>query len=164
MRVGTMKDKTKSKENIHTELMELHQRITELDKLEIERKRAENNMRKVEEKVHKMFNKADEVIAIVQDRQIIFVNSSIEELIGYTPEEVIGTAFAHLIHPDGLPKLAKYYLQRIAGEDVPNIYETVVKHKDGSDIPIEIKASVVQYRGRAADLAIVRKVAKSNIK
>jgi PAS domain S-box-containing protein len=144
--------------------MELHQRITELDKLEIERNRAENNLRKVDEKINKTFDKADEVITIVQDRQIIYVNSSIEELIGYTPKEMIGTSFAHHIHPDELPRLAKYYLQRIAGEDVPNIYETVIKHKDGSDIPIEIKASVVQYRGRAADLAIVRKVAKSNIK
>jgi PAS domain S-box-containing protein len=159
-----MKDETKSKENIHTELMELHQRITELDKLEIERKRAENNLRKVEEKVHKTFDKADEVITIIQDRQIIYVNSSIEELVGYTPEEMIGTSFAHHIHPDELPRLAKYYLQRIAGEDVPNIYETVIKHKDGSDIPIEIKASVVQYQGKVADLAIVRKVAKSNTK
>jgi len=159
-----MKNEPNSKENIHTELMELHQRITELDKLEIERKRAENNLRKVEEKVHKTFNKVDEVITIIQDRQIIFVNSSIEELIGYTPEEIIGTSFAHHIHPDELPRLAKYYLQRIAGEDVPNRYETVIKHKDGSYIHIEIKASVVQYRGRVADLAIIRKVAKSNIK
>jgi PAS domain S-box-containing protein len=159
-----MKDKTKSKEISHIELMELHQRITELDKLEIERKRAENNLRNAEEKIHEIFDKLDEVITILQDRQIMFVNSSIEELIGYTPEEIIGTSFAHHIHPDELPKLAKYYLQRIAGEDVPNIYETVIKHKDGSDIPIEIKASVVQFRGRVADLAIVRKVAKSNIK
>jgi PAS domain S-box-containing protein len=159
-----MKNEPNSKENIHTELMELHQRITELDKLEIERKRAENNLRKVEEKVQRTFNKVDEVITIIQDRQIIFVNSSIEALIGYTPEEIIGTSFAHHIHPDELPRLAKYYLQRIAGEDVPNIYETVIKHKDGSYIHIEIKASVVQYRGRVADLAIIRKVAKSNIK
>jgi hypothetical protein len=70
-----------------------------------------------------------------------------------------GTSFAHYIHPDELPKLAKYYLQRIAGKEVPNnIYNTIIKHKDGSDIPIEIKASVVQYQGRQADFAIVRKI------
>jgi PAS domain S-box-containing protein len=58
--------------------------------------------------------------------------------------------------------LAKYYLRRIAGEDVPNIYKTVIRHKNGSDVPIEIKASVVQYQGRLADFAIVRKATESD--
>jgi PAS domain S-box-containing protein len=155
-----MKDESKPKGNDHTELMELHQRITEMDQLEIERRRVEEKLRKVEEKIHKMFDKAEEVITIIQDRQIMYVNPRIEELIGYTPKEIIGTSFAHYIHPDELPKLAKFYLQRIAGEDVPNVYETVIMHKDGSDIPIQIKASLVQYHGRPADLAIVSKVSK----
>ena len=140
-------------------LLELHQRITELDQLEIERKRVEEKLKKVEEKIHKLFEKVEEVITIVQDRQIKYVNPSVEELIGYTQKEMIGTSFAHYIHPDELPRLAKFYLQRIAGEDVPNVYETIIRHKDGSNVPIEIKASVVQFHGRLADLAIVRKVA-----
>jgi PAS domain S-box-containing protein len=140
------------------ELMELHERITELQKLEIERERTENNLRKIDEKIHKLFYKAEEVITIIQDRQIKYVNPNVSELIGYTPEEIVGTSFAHYIHPDELPKLAKYYLRRIAGEDVPNIYTTVIMHKDGSEVSIEIKASVVQYQGRLADFAIVRKV------
>lgn len=154
-----MENESIPKGNNHTELMELHQRITELDQLEIERERAEEKLRKVQEKMLEVFGKAEEVITIVQDRQIKYVNPYVEELIGYTPEELIGTSFAHYIHPDELPKLAKFYLQRIAGEDVPNVYETIIKHKDGGNVPIEIKASVVQYHRRLADLAIVRKVA-----
>ncbi len=157
-----MDENNKSKEQQLEELMELHQRITELQKLEIERELAEKKLRKIEDKIHKMFNKAKEVITIIQDRQIKYVNPFVAELIGYTPEELIGASFAHYIHPDELPRLAKYYLQRIAGEDVPNVYTTVIKHKDGSDVPIEIKASVIQYQGRLADFAIVRKVVESN--
>ena len=157
-----MNENNKSKEQQLEELMELHQRITELQKLEIERELAEKKLRKIEDKIHKLFNKAKEIITIIQDRQIKYVNPFVAELIGYAPEEVVGTSFAHYIHPDELPRLAKYYLQRIAGEDVPNIYTTVIKHKDGSDVPIEIKASVIQYQGRLADFAIVRKVAKSD--
>ncbi|MDH4219127.1 MAG: PAS domain S-box protein [Candidatus Aminicenantes bacterium] len=156
-----MNENNKSKEQQLEELMELHQRITELQKLEIERELAEKKLRKIEDKIHKMFNKAKEVVTIIQDRQIKYVNPFVAELIGYTPEELIGASFAHYIHPDELPRLAKYYLQRIAGEDVPNVYTTVIKHKDGSDVPIEIKASVIQYQGRLADFAIVRKVAES---
>ena len=157
-----MNENNKSKEQQLEELMELHQRITELQKLEIERELAEKKLRKIEDKIHKLFNKAKEVITIIQDRQIKYVNPFVAELIGYTPEELIGASFAHYIHPDELPRLAKYYLQRIAGEDVPNIYTTVIKHKDGSAVPIEIKASVIQYQGRLADFAIVRKVVEPN--
>jgi len=154
----------KSKEQQLDELMELHERITELQKLEFERERIENDLIKIDEKIHNLFYKAKEVITIIQDRQIKYVNPYVSELIGYTPEEIVGTSFAHYIHPDELPKLAKYYLRRIAGEDVPNIYKTVIRHKDGSNVPIEIKASVVQYQGRLADFAIVRRIAQSDDK
>ncbi len=157
-----MNKNDKSKEQQLEELMELHQRITELQKLEIERERAEHKVREIEEKIHKMFDKAKEVITIIQDRQIKYVNPFVAELIGYAPEELIGTSFAQYIHPDELPRLAKYYLQRIAGEDVPNVYTTIIKHKDGNAVPIEIKASVIQYQGRLADFAIVRRVVKSD--
>lgn len=159
-----MNNNDKAKDRQLGELMELHERITELQKLEIERERTEDNLRKIDEKIHKLFHKAKEVITIIQDRQVKYVNPQVTELIGYTPEEIVGTSFAHYIHPDELPKLAKYYLRRIAGEDVPNIYTTVIMHKDGSDVPIEIKASIVQYQGRLADFAIVRKVVLSDDK
>jgi PAS domain S-box-containing protein len=155
-----MNENDKSKEQQLDELMELHERITELQKLEFERERIENDLRKIDEKIHNLFHNAKGVITIIQDRQIKYVNPQVTELIGYTPDEVVGTSFSHYIHPDELPKLAKYYLRRIAGEDVPNIYKTVIRHKNGSDVPIEIKASVVQYQGRLADFAIVRKIAE----
>ena len=147
-----------SKEKLEKDLMDLHERITELQQLEIERERAENAVKKTEDEIHAVFGNAKETIVIIQDRLIKFINPSVKELFGYTPEELTGTSFAHYIHPDELPKLAKYYLQRIAGEDVPNVYDTIIKHKDGSDVPIEIKDAVVQYQGRLADLAIVRRI------
>ena len=145
-----------SKGSNNAGLIELHQRITEVDQLEIERKRAEEKLRKVEGKIHKMFGKAEEVIVIVQDRQIKYINPSVEELTGFNPKEIIGNTFAHYIYPDELPRVAKFYLQRLAGEEMPNVYEARMKHKDGGSVPVEIKASVVQYQGRLASLAIAR--------
>ncbi len=148
----------KSQEKLEKGLMDLHERITELQKLEIERERVEDALGKIEEKIHEFFSQAEETIVIIQDRLIKFVNPSVKSLLGYVPEELKGTSFAQYVHPDELPRLAKYYLQRIAGEDVPPIYKTIVKHKDGSNVNIEIKASVVQFQGRLADFAMVKKV------
>jgi len=144
-------------DKLEKDLMDLHERITELQQLDIEREGAKEAVKKTEEKIRNLFGKTKETIVIVQDRLIKFINPAVKELIGYTPEELTGTSFAHYIHPDELPKLAKYYLQRIAGNDVPNVYNTIIKHKDGSDIPIEIKAAVVPFQGRLADFAIVRR-------
>ncbi len=155
-----MTNNENSKEKLEKDLMDLHERITELQQLEIERERAEEAVKKTEDKIHTLFDSAKETIVIIQDRLVKFINPAVTGLIGYTPEELAGTSFAQYIHPDELPKLAKYYLQRIAGEDVPNVYNTTIKHKDGSDIPIEIKAAVIQYQGRLADFAIVRRLTK----
>jgi PAS domain S-box-containing protein len=154
-----MEDDARSEEILHKELMELHQRITELDQLDIERKRTKNKLKKIEEQINEIFGKENKTITIVQERQIKYVNPHVEELIGYTPEEVIGNSFAHYIHPDELPRVAKNYLQRVAGADIPNIYTTVLKHKNGSDVHVEIKASVVQFQDKLADFAIIRKIA-----
>jgi PAS domain S-box-containing protein len=153
-----MTENEKSREKLEKDLMDLHEHITELQQLEIEREQAESKVKKTEDKIHALFGSAEETIVIIQDRLIKFINPAVTELIGYTPEELTGTSFAQYIHPDELPKLAKYYLQRIAGEDVPNVYNTIIKHKNGSDVSIEIKAAVVQYQGRLADFAIVRKI------
>jgi len=157
-------DNKESKEQQHKDMMELHERITELQKLEIEREKIENQLRKINEKIDKMFSQAKEGLVIIQNRLVKYASPYAAELTGRTVDEIINTSFAQYIHHDELPRLAKYYLQRIAGEDVPNIYETIIKHKDGSDVYIAIKASVIQYQGRSADFAIVRKIPKPNNK
>jgi len=148
----------KEQDKLEKDLMDLHERITELQQLDIERERAKEAVKKTEEKIRNLFGNTREAIVIVQDRLIKYANPAVKELIGYTAEELTGTSFAHYIHPDELPKLAKYYLQRIAGEDVPNVYNTILKHKNGSDIPAEIKAAVVPFQGKLVDFAIVRRV------
>ncbi len=57
-------------------------------------------------------------------------------------------------------KLINYYRSRMAGEDVPPVYKTILKHKDGSNIYVEINAGLIPYRGNPADFAIVKYLAK----
>lgn len=153
-----MKNEIPPDDETHKELVELHKHISELEKLEVERKRTEKELKEIEEKIHNLFNDKAEGIIIVQDRLIKYANPCAAELLGYNPVEVTGTSFAHYVHPDELPKLAKYYLKRIAGEDAPPVYETIVKHKNGSDVSIRIKASVINYQGRLADFIAIKKL------
>jgi len=150
----------RSKELQQKKLVELHERIAELEKLENTRTKTNNELRKIDEKIKNLFEEKEDTIAIIQDRIIKYINPSVTQLMGYAPEEMIDTSFADYIHPDELPRTAKYYIQRIAGEDVPPIYQTTVKHKDGSEVYVELKASIITYQGKLADFVIATKIDK----
>ncbi len=155
-----MKESVKSEEQYQEELLELHERLVEMEKLEIERERSDMTAEEFEKKCHKLFDKANEGITIIQDQRIKYANSLAAEIVGYSAEEITGTLFAHYIHPDELPRVVEYYKQRLAGKDAPAIYETTVKHKSGHKVPVEIKVGIISYLGKPAEFAVVRITSK----
>ena len=56
--------------------------------------------------------------------------------------------------------MVERYQQRMAGEDTPPMYETVLLRSDGSKVYVEINAGVIAYLGKPADLVMVRDVTK----
>jgi len=79
-------------------------------------------------------------------------------MLGSTVEEFIGAPFTDYVHPDEISNLYDHYTKRMAGEDIPSVYETVLKHKDGGDVYVEINAGLIKYNGQPANLVIVRDV------
>lgn len=150
-----------SKYQFQKRLVYLHQKISEFEKLDIEHRRNKSiTWLETEEKYRDLLEKTEKNACIVQDSKIRLITSSLSELLGYTPEEMINTLIIHYIHPDELPRLVKYYTSRTAGEDVPPVYKTILKHKDESDINVEINAGLIPYRGNPADFAIVKCLTK----
>ncbi|MFC2011348.1 PAS domain S-box protein [Chloroflexota bacterium] len=123
-----------------------------------ERKQAEQALKESEEKYRNLVERANDGIVIVQDGIIVYMNQCLGKICGYTVEEATGTEFADYIHPKELPKVIARYKMRALGEDVPPIYESIVKHKDGNDIYVEFNAANISYLGRTADLVLVRDI------
>ena len=123
-----------------------------------ERKRAEEALQESEEKYRNLVERANDGIVIVQDGIIKLINARLAEMRGVTVEEVIGTPFTDQIYPDELPEVVDRYKQRMAGEDVPPIYETALRRRDGSKIHAELNAGMVTYQGKPADLVIIRDI------
>ncbi|MFH2049335.1 MAG: PAS domain S-box protein [bacterium] len=123
-----------------------------------ERKRAEGALRESEEKYRNVVERAKDGITIIQDGVVKFANTRLVEMWGGTVEEVLETPFANHIHPDQLPAIVERYQQRMAGEDIPPMYETVLLSSDGSKVYVEISAGVIAYLGKPADLVMVRDV------
>lgn len=141
-------------------MMYLHQQISEFEKLDIEHRRTKSlAWLETREKYLYLLEHTNKNACIIQDSKVRLITSSLAELIGYTPEEIIDTLMVHYIHRDELPKLVKNYMRRMGGEDVSHVYKTILKHKDGSKIYVEINAGVIPYRGNPADFAIVKYLA-----
>lgn len=152
-----------SKYQFQKRLMYLHKRIVEFEKLDVEHRRTKSiTWLETEEKYRDLLEQTKQNACIIQDAKIRLITSSLADLLGFYLEEIIDTLMIRYVHPDELPKLIKYYMSRMAGEDVPPVYKTIIKHKDGSDIYVEINAGIIPYRGNPADFAIVRCLTKKN--
>jgi PAS domain S-box-containing protein len=139
----------------------LHQQISEFEKLDIEHRRTKSlTWMETQAKYLNLLKQTNKKACIIQDAKVRLITSSLAELIGYTPEEITDTLMVHYIHLDELPKLVKNYMRRMTGEDVSHVYKTILKHKDGSKIYVEVNAGVIPYRGNPADFAIVKYLAK----
>jgi signal transduction histidine kinase len=63
-----------------------------------------------------------------------------------------------MIHPESRQEVAARYKRRIAGEDVPGIYQASLLTGDGQKLTVELHAGTVEYEGGPAVLVVVRDV------
>ncbi|NHJ39203.1 MAG: PAS domain S-box protein [Asgard group archaeon] len=86
-------------------------------------------------------NSKEVVISATKEGKIIYANSPIEDVFGYTPNEVIGQSISVLAPPGG------EQLQQNLINSIPEIgkttFEGVRKHKNGSLIPVIVTLSAI---------------------
>jgi PAS domain S-box-containing protein len=121
-----------------------------------ERKLAEEALRESEEKYRNLVDRANDGIVIAQGNVIEFSNSAFTKNLGYEVRELNGIEFASLIPQENRQLLIERHKKRLAGEEVPSVYEAKLLHKNGNKISFEVNASVIQYMGKPADLVILR--------
>lgn len=128
-----------------------------------ERRHSEQVLQESEEKYRNLIERANDGITIVQNEQIKYINPTLLEMIGYTEEEILGQPFASYIDLTELPKVQEYYQKRMAGEDVPSVYETIIRHKDGSKIHAEMNVGIITYQGKPAEFVFVRDITERRL-
>lgn len=122
------------------------------------RRQMEEALRESEEKYRNVVERANDMVAIVQDTIIKYINTRSSEMLGYLPKQMIGTPITEYVHPDELQRFISRYEQRMAGKHVESIYETSFLHRDGSRVDVEVNAGAITYEGRPADLVIIRDI------
>ncbi len=157
---GLRKDGTKILANMKIVLINYHGKIASMGiARDITRQKiAEKALQESEKKYSTLVEKGNDGIVIVQDGRLKFVNSMMAEITGFKITDAIGKPFIDFISPDFKGFVLARYKRRMAGEDVPNKCEIGIISKDGKNIPVEINASLIEYDGRPAEMAIIRDI------
>jgi PAS domain S-box-containing protein len=97
-------------------------------------------------------------IAIIQDGVFKLVNSALVRMSEYDKEELLGMPFIKLLCPESQNLVIARYRARLAGKEVPSLYEAKAITKSGQIRDIEINATLTEHEGRAADGVIIRDI------
>ena len=123
----------------------LQQKVEELGKAESELRQSEFQMRQLADATW-------EGILIHKDGVIIHVNRQFVEMFGYSASELTDRQlFSFLVHEDQIEALKKHVAKEYLGP-----YESVLLDKEGGSIPVEIRARMMDYRGRRVRVAAIR--------
>ncbi len=149
-----MKDRDKSKEQLMNELVELRQRITELEASESRRERTEEALRQSEEALRAIFDGArDGIMVLDKMGNVVRVNKYIMEVGEYTKDELVGKRIdvLEMVPPQSMAKILAAFARLEKGQDVPP-YEIEVYVKTGEKRISEIHSSLVKQSGRVVGI------------
>jgi PAS domain S-box-containing protein len=128
-----------------------------------ELKKTEKTLEESEEKYSTIVEKGNDGIVIIQDGLIKFVNTKISEITGITAKQAVGKPFVDFVSPAFREIVVERYKKRLSGIKVPDRYEVEILSKSGKPIPFEISASVIEYEGKPADMAIIRDISERKL-
>jgi PAS domain S-box-containing protein len=112
-----------------------------------DQKKAEEALRKSEERYRLVVDNANESIIILQNGEIQFFNKKSLELTGYSAEEYKGKTIAELVHPDDADVLIERHKRRLMGEIKDEPYEYRIITKEGETRWVRMNPTQVMWGG-----------------
>lgn len=114
-------------------------------------------VRASEEKFRTTFESANDAFLIVgHDGRIIDLNHTAYERLGYAKEELLGRNLAMISSLESAALIPKQL--RMLERERQGMFEATHRRKDGSIIPVEISARVVDFGGEPVILSVVRDI------
>jgi two-component system cell cycle sensor histidine kinase/response regulator CckA len=120
-----------------------------------EREAAFQDIRHSEEHFRSIIENASDIIAIVElNGRIRYESPSIERVLGYPPNDLVGKHFIDLIHPDDAGRAADFLVRQVADPDVIQTIELRTSHHGGTWRSFEIVAKNLVKDGEASAIVM----------
>lgn len=122
-----------------------------------ERKRAEDLLRESERNFRNLFESSvDAIFVLDMDGYVIDINKTAYERLGYIREEMLAMNVKKLDPPEYASRVAQRMSQ--IKEQGSAIFETAHYRKDGTVMPVEVNARLLDYKGQTVYFSIVRDI------
>jgi len=92
----------------------------------------------------------------------LYFNKQVEILLGYTYDEIYQKSFTKFVPKREIPKyLGK--LKEIFTKKYISPFETLVLHKDGTEIPVEVKGKIIKYNNKTVGVGTIRDITERKL-
>ncbi|MCX6306994.1 MAG: PAS domain S-box protein [Bacteroidetes bacterium] len=157
-----MDNLNKTREELMDDLIKIQQEReslhTKFQAETIKRLQAEERLRFNEEKYELIAHSTLETIFILDQRgHCIFFNDSLESLLGYKNEDVVGLPFTKFVPIKEIPRFL-IQLKNVFMDKIVHDFVTQVYHKDGHLVDVEINGKLTRYKGELAGQGTIRDV------
>lgn len=102
-------------------------------------------------------NSTPEAVVVHRDR-ILFANQVAAELLGLTPDELVGRPVTDLVRPAYRATTRNAITRQLAGETLPERMEVQLVNGKDTGMWAEVSGRVIDYRGQRALLTIARDI------
>jgi PAS domain S-box-containing protein len=128
--------------------LELRRELAERGRTEAALKRAQRQVQRSEEHFRSLIEHTSDIITIVDESGVVLYGSpSVERVLGYAPEDLVGRGAVDLVHPDDRQRVLDAH--RAALRDPGSAQRGVefrFRHHDGSWRVLEALGSALQYQ------------------
>jgi PAS domain S-box-containing protein len=123
--------------------------------------RAESTLRESEARYRSLVETTNDLIwAVAADNRLAYVNRAVERILGYRPEEVVGTDSLQYLHPGDREEMDRRFARLVAAKSGWTGWVLRWRHRDGSYRYLESNAvpllddagNVVGYQGADRDI------------
>jgi len=121
----------------------------------IERYQALDELRKSEERYRTVIENVGVGVVVVQDDRMVFVNPSLERIVGHPREYLLSQPYTATVHPEDLPVMRERHERRLRGDEVDSMYGFRVITQSGEVRSLELSAVKIEWGKREATLIFV---------
>ncbi len=124
-----------------------------------ERKKAEEALRRSEEKYRTLIAATQQGILVHRKYKILFANRALVQLLGYASlEELWATDLREFYRPEDRSSVEARHEAMLSGENQPQYFERRLVRKDQASIWTEMMAIKVNWEGTPAVLAVIEDI------